>query len=166
MLEGIPVDRARVRLTATYAVRPDLFVGVEVNPRDDDVGPLATWRALEETEDRPALILGTSSDRIGTPSGRAVYATASKDLERWTGLPVAPYLGVTYGGFEHEFRVIGGVHVRWAERWTSTHIHDGVNLHHTLDRSFDGGLRAGLLAVEQDGDYYFGISLGASLGAD
>ena len=49
------------------------------------VFPVSNLRA----EDRPAVILGTSTDRIGTPSGRAIYATASKDLEHLTGLPIA-----------------------------------------------------------------------------
>jgi len=158
------VDRARLRLTATYAVASNLYVGVEYNPLDDDVGPLATWRAIEETARRPALIVGTSSDRIGTPSGRAYFATLSKDLERATGLPVAPYLGAAYGEFEDETKAIGGLHVRWSDRWTSTHLWDGYNLHHLLDRQMDGGLRLGLVLVEQDGKYYGGFSLGLALG--
>lgn len=162
-VEGIPVDRAKLRLTATYALSPELYVGVEVNPLDDDVGPLVTWRAVEETRNRPALIFGTSSDRIGTPSGRALYATLAKDVEGWTGLPVAPYVGTSYGGFEHEFELIGGVNVRWSEDWTSTHLFDGENLHHLIDRTFEGGWRAGLVVVQQESDYYFGLSLGASL---
>ncbi len=151
-------------MTATYVVTPDLFVGVEVNPLDNDVGPLATWRVLDETASRPALILGTSSDRIGSTSGRAYFATLSKDVEDWTGLPIAPYVGVTYGEFEDELREIAGMSVRWHDRWTSTHIWDGVNLHHLMDHSFDSGWRAGIVAVEQDGDFYFGLSMGASLG--
>ncbi len=161
---SIPVDRARLRLTATYAVTPSLRVGVEYNPLDDDVGALATWRALDETKTRPALIFGTSSDRIGTPSGRAYFATLSKDLESILGLPIAPYVGTAYGEFEDEFRAIGGVYIRWAEKWSSTHLWDGKNLHHLVDRSLGTGVRAGLLVVEQDEKYYFGLTLGASLG--
>lgn len=163
-IEGIPVDRAKLRITTTYAVTPSIFLGVEVNPKDDDVGPLATWRALGETENRPALIFGTSSDRIGTESGRAYFATLSKDLEARTGLPIAPYLGTAFGESDDEFELIGGLHVRWADRWTSTHLWDGENLHHTVDRSFEKGWRVGVLAVEQDGTYYVGLSVGASLG--
>lgn len=158
------MDRARLRVTATRALTPSLFVGIEVNPLDDDVGPLATWRAIEETDRRPALILGTSSDRIGTPSGRAYFATLSKDLEAATGLTVAPYVGAAYGEFEEQTELIGGLHVRWSERWTSTHLWDGDNLHHLLDRTLDGGLRAGLVLVEQDGRCYGGLSLGLPLG--
>ena len=55
-----------------------LQAGVEYNPLADDVGPLLNLRAVEETERRPALILGTSSDRIGTEGGQAVYADAEQ----------------------------------------------------------------------------------------
>ncbi len=161
-IEGIPVDRARLRFTGTYALNERLSIGLEVNPKDDDYGPLANWRVLDETERRPALIVGTSSDRIGTPSGRAVYATLSKDVEEWTGLPIAPYVGTSYGGFEHEFELIGGLRVRYGDDWSSTHLWDGENLHHVVDRALGDRFRLGLVVVEQDGKYYFGGSLGAS----
>lgn len=121
------------------------------------------WRVVDETGRRPALILGTSSDRIGTPSGRAYYATLSKDLEEWTGLRVAPYVGTSYGEFEDEWELIGGLRIRWTADWSSTHLWDGVNLHHILDRSFADRWRAGVVVVEQDGKYYLGMSVGASL---
>ena len=162
-IPDIPVDRAKLRLTATYAVLDGLSLGIEWNPLDEDVGPLANWRVVDETERRPALILGTSSDRIGTPSGRAYYATLSKDLTAWTGLAVAPYAGAAYGEFDERVEAIGGLHIRWIPRLSSTHLWDGVNLHHTLDWHFLGNLRAGAVLVEQDGEYYGGVSLGASL---
>ena len=49
--------------------------------------PLLTLIPVTETRNRPAVIFGISSDRIGTPEGTSVYLTASKDLEHWTGLP-------------------------------------------------------------------------------
>lgn len=162
MIEGIPVDRARLRFTAVYALRGDLTVGVEVNPKDDDVGPLVNWRVLDETARRPALVLGTSSDRIGTSSGRAYFATLSKDVERWTGWPVAPYVGTAYGEFDEEWELIGGLRVRWGADWSSTHLWDGENLHHLLERALSGGRRAGLIVAEQDGDHYAGLTLGMS----
>jgi hypothetical protein len=162
VIEGIPVDRARLRITATYALTEVLSVGLEANPRADDYGVIANWRAWSETARRPALILGTSSDRIGTSSGRAYYATLSKDLEHAVGLPVAPYLGAAFGEFEDEWELIGGVRVRWAEEWSSTHLYDGVNIHHLLDREL-GRYRVGLVVAEQDGDHYVGLSLGTSL---
>lgn len=162
-IAGIPVDRARLRLTATYALHERLRVGVEVNPLDDDVGPLVNWRVWDETARRPALMLGTSSDRIGTPSGRAYFATLSKDLEALLDLPVAPYVGASFGEFEDEWELIGGLRVRWGERWGSTHLWDGENLHHLLDTTLAERYRVGLVLVQQDDDYYGGLTLGASL---
>ena len=147
-----------------YSGDPRVELGIEFNPKAEQVSPLANVRVLNETASRPAVMVGTSSDRIGTPSGRAYFATLSKDLERATGLPVAPYLGAAYGEFEDETKAIGGLHVRWSDRWTSTHLWDGYNLHHLLDRQMDGGLRLGLVLVEQDGKYYGGFSLGLALG--
>lgn len=152
------MDRARLRFTATYAVTERLSIGLEANPLDDDYGPLANWRVLDETAERPALILGTSSDRIGTTSGRAFYATLSKDLERWTGLPIAPYAGTAFGEFEDEWELIGGLHVRWLPRLSTTSLWDGVNLHHTANWTFDNGWTLGAIVVEQDGEYYAGAT--------
>lgn len=162
-LPGIPVDRAELRLTATYAVLPNAFVGVEYNPLADDVGLLANWRVIDETLTRPAVMVGTSSDRIGTTSGRAYYVTVAKDLEHYTGLRAAPYIGTAYGEFDDEWELIGGVGVRWAPGWVSTHSWDGHNLHHMLDRFFDTGRRIGVVVAEQDGKYYTGVSVGMSL---
>ena len=95
----------------TYRVVPRLSLGVEFNPRADEIGPLANWVAVTETRRRPALMFGLSSDRIGTPDGEAYFFTLSKDLESLTGWPIAPYIGGAYGTFEDEFNMIGGLRV-------------------------------------------------------
>jgi hypothetical protein len=123
------IDRAKWRNTLTYRFHPRLTVGVEYNPLAGKVSPLANVVALTETHKRPALILGTSSDRIGTPSGQSFYATFSKNLKHSTGLPVAPYIGVAYGTFEDRLRVIGGLNINFKERWSSTILFDGVRVH-------------------------------------
>ena len=108
---------------------------MEYNPRADKVSPLANWLAVSETARRPAVILGTSSDRIGTPSGQSFYATASKSLRRETGLPIAPYGGVAYGTYEGRLRPIGGLNVGFTEWLTSLVIFDGVHVHPLLSVS-------------------------------
>lgn len=158
----MPVDRARFRATLVRQVTDDLRLGVEWNPADGDVGPLANWRVLAETERRPALIVGTSSARIGTDSGRAIYATLSKDLERWTGLPIAPYAGASWDGADHRLRAIGGLSVRWHERVSSMHFHDGVEVHHTLTYSAPEGMQFGLILADVGGEDYLGVSYGIS----
>lgn len=165
VIEGIPVDRARLRLTMTYQVNDDLRVGVEVNPKGDvDIGPLVNWRLVEESARRPALIVGTSSDRIGTTHGRAYYATLSKSLENETGLPIAPYAGVSYGSFDDELDPIGGLSVRYSSRVSSSHLYDGENLHHLLGYDLDGGQRVGLIVAEQDEEYYVGLTFAFGFG--
>ena len=108
---------------------------MEYNPRAGKASPLANLLAIRETRNRPALILGTSSDRIGTPSGQAFYATFSKNLKRETGLPIAPYGGVVYGTHEERMRAIGGLSIGFSETVTSLVIFDGVHIHPTFNVS-------------------------------
>ena len=127
------IDRAKWRNTLTYRFHPRFTAGVEYNPLAGKVSPLANIVALTETHKRPALILGTSSDRIGTPFGQSFYATFSKSLKHQTGLPIAPYVGVAYGTFEDRARIIGGLNINFNERWSSTILFDGVRVHPTVN---------------------------------
>lgn len=99
------------------------------------MSPLANWLAISETERRPALMLGTSSDRIGTPSGQSFYATLSKNLKPQIKLPIAPYIGLAYGTYEDRFRLIGGMNVGFTERISALIIFDGVHVHPLLSFS-------------------------------
>jgi len=130
------IDRAKWRNTLTYRFHPRVTVGIEYNPLAKKVSPLANVVAITETDVRPALILGTSSDRIGTPSGQSFYATFSKSLKRATGLPVAPYVGVAYGTYEDRARIIGGLNITLSDRWSSTILFDGVRIHPLLNYTF------------------------------
>lgn len=107
--------------------------GVEYNPRVGQWSPLANWLAVPETRNRPAMMVGTSSDRIGTPSGQSFYATASKSLRRELRLPIAPYFGFAYGTYEDRLRPIGGLNIGFTEQITSLVIFDGVHVHPTLN---------------------------------
>ncbi len=120
-----------------YRFHPRFHVGIEYNPKVGEVHPLVTFIAVTETLNRPAVILGISSDRIGTPSGTSLYATASKDLERWTGLPIAPYAGIVYGSHEKKVRAIGGLNIRLHRNFTALMQFDGVKLHPSLTYSFN-----------------------------
>lgn len=123
------IDRAKWRNTLTYRIHPRITAGIEYNPLAGKVSPLANVVALTETGKRPALVFGTSSDRIGTPFGQSYYATLSKNLKAMTGLPIAPYVGMAYGTFEDRFRMIGGLNINFKEGWTSTILFDGVRAH-------------------------------------
>ena len=130
------IDRAKWRNTLTYRFHSRLTAGIEYNPLAKKVSPLANVVAITETHTRPALILGTSSDRIGTPSGQSFYATLSKNLKHHTGLPVAPYVGIAYGTFDDRARAIGGLNISFSERWSSTILFDGVRVHPLLNYTY------------------------------
>jgi len=109
-----------------------LQLGIEYNPRAGEFAPLANLLVLTETKRRPALMLGTSTDRIGTPSGQSFFATFSKSLRRETGLPIAPYLGATFGNYDHRVRPIGGLSVSLNKNFSILATYNGVNVHPLL----------------------------------
>ncbi|HEX5735728.1 MAG TPA: hypothetical protein VF131_23070 [Blastocatellia bacterium] len=152
------IPRASLRLTLTYHLLPRLSVGVEYNPRADDVGLLANFVAITETERRPALIVGTSSDRIGTPSGRSVYATVSKNLSNELRLPIAPYAGVAYSTYEDRFLPIGGLNINFGENFSSQIIFDGVKVHPTLNYATGRHVFTFLLAQGKNPGVSYSIS--------
>jgi hypothetical protein len=161
-IPGIEADRAKFRTTGAYRFSGTFMAGLEYNPVANDLGPIANWLALPETDSLPALIFGTSSDRIGTPHGRALYGTLSKDLEAWTGLPIAPYAGASYGTFDDELVGIGGLMIRWTNRINTTSLWDGHNLHHIADYAIDEQQLVGIVIAEQEGEYDVGLSYSIS----
>jgi hypothetical protein len=152
------LDRAKWRNTLTYRLHPRVTAGVEFNPLAKDVRPLVNWLMVAENDRRPALILGTSSDRIGTPSGQSFYLTASKSLERETGIPIAPYVGLTYGTYEDRFRLIGGMNIYFADRWSSLVIFDGVKVSPTLSYAYGRHVFSFLLAQGKKPGLSYSIS--------
>lgn len=130
------IDRARQRVTLTYRVIPRLSLGVEYNPQIGEVGPLMNLVALSETETRPAVLFGVSSDRIGTARGTAYFGTVSKNLEPQLSWPISPYVGVAYGTYEDDLDAIGGVYIGLGAGFASTLLYDGENFHPTLDYRF------------------------------
>jgi hypothetical protein len=119
-------------------VHPRFFLGIEYNPRAKDVGLLANVVAITESKHRPAIIFGTSSDRIGTPRGRSLYATISKDVSELLRLPIAPYVGVAYSTYEHRFLPLAGLTINWRDNLSSLVIFDGVKVHPTLSYTLGG----------------------------
>lgn len=98
------IDRATWRNTLVYRLNPVFQLGVEYNPLADNVEPLANWRVVTESAARPAVILGVSSDRIGTPEGKAYYATVAKGLALRGGRSLSPYVGLLWS--EHDDRLL------------------------------------------------------------
>ncbi|MDF2440204.1 MAG: hypothetical protein JWN98_1188 [Abditibacteriota bacterium] len=112
-------------------IKPNLRIGIEYNPGADEVGFVGNWRAVSETKTRPAVIFGTSSDRIGTSYGQSYFATLSKSLKRHIGLPIAPYIGLSYSGFENKWLYPYGVNFVLGRQWSALYLHDGAHAHLT-----------------------------------
>ncbi len=79
------------------------------------------------------VIVGTSSDRIGTPDGRAYYVTVSKEVADGLGV----YVGAMYGEFENKIRIPAGVSYRFDDRWSTLVAYDGVNAHPMVTYRWD-----------------------------
>lgn len=141
------IPRATQRVTAVWQAHPRLSLGLEVQAETGQLGPLVNALLLEEGPSRPAVMAGTSSDRIGTRSGQAYYVTLSKDLEAWTGLPVAPYVGASYGTYAHVLRPVAGLSARLPHDFGALVLFDGVHVHPTVDWTWKRFV-FGLLLVE------------------
>jgi len=144
-IPGGVISRARLRTTLMYALTRDLQLGVEYNPLRQEVGPLVNYRLFSETRNRPALSFGTSSDRIGTPDGRAFYGTLSKDLEPYLRLPVSGYFSLLYGTYDGELTFPFGANFRLGRQWTFNPQYDGRSFHGLLTYSWERYSVTGLL---------------------
>jgi hypothetical protein len=101
-------------------------------------------------------MLGTSSDRIGTPSGQSFYATASKSLQDLLGLPLAPYAGISYGTYDDEVVFPCGLNASILPNWSAMFMWDGVNPHLSTTVTWRSWALTLLLVDLED----FGVSVG------
>ena len=106
---------------------PALQVGIEYNPLVAEVAPLATWFVTTETERRPALFVGTSSDRIGSPEGtQAYYLTAAKHV---APLRASPYVSLNYSEWDEGLNIPFGAHVDLGGGFGLQPMYDGNRTH-------------------------------------
>ncbi len=123
----LELDRPRWRSTLSYRVLPRLQLGVELNPAAEEIGPLVTWFLQTAGDHRPALFVGTSSDRIGSPRGQqSYYLTAAKHHPRW---PVSAYMSLNYSEWDAGFNVPFGVEVELGQRFSLRPMYDGQRTH-------------------------------------
>jgi hypothetical protein len=102
-------------------------VGLEWNVAATEVGPLATVFLVTETHHRPALLLGTSSDRIGSPEGtQSYYATIAKTIPR---TPIAPYASVNYSEWDEGINFPFGANIHIAGGFSILPMYDGARTH-------------------------------------
>jgi hypothetical protein len=121
------LERPRWRATLNYSVSPRLQVGIEHNPDAGEFGPLFTWFLITEEERRPALFLGTSSDRIGSPEGtQSYYLTAAKHHPTW---PVSAYVSLNYSEWDGGLNVPFGATVELGRGFSVQPMYDGQRSH-------------------------------------
>lgn len=121
------IDRPRWRGTLNYRLFPKLQIGVEANPSEEEFGPLVTWFLLTETETRPAVFVGTSSDRIGAPKGeQSYYLTAAKYLPRFR---ISPYVSLNYSEWDAGWNVPFGLNVEVGKGIVVRPMYDGNRTH-------------------------------------
>ncbi len=138
-----------------YRVTPRLGVGIEYNPVVDEVVPNFNWVAMTETESRPLLTFGVSSDRIFTDEGNHAYMmTVAKGIP---GSSLAPYIGLSYSEAEKRFLFPAGVNWTIDEHWTLMPMFDGRNGHLMLTYSQANWNVTGLYLKGQRWGISFGI---------
>jgi hypothetical protein len=121
------LPRPRWRATANVRVIPTLQVGIEYNPAAGEVAPLATWFLLTEGERRPAVFLGTSSDRIGSPEGtQSYYVTGAKYIP---ALHLSPYVSLNYSEWDSGWNVPFGATVELGSGLSLRPMYDGKRTH-------------------------------------
>src|SRR5207237_2493267 len=137
------LDRPRWRTTISHRLTSNLQAGLEFNAAVGEVDPIANWFALKETAQRPAVIFGTSSDRIGTPKGKqALYMTVSKQVEK---LGLAPYFSVNYSQTDRGINFPFGASYFISDHWSVLPMYDGHAMHSLITYS-DGPKSVQLIA--------------------
>lgn len=138
------MSRPRWRFTVNYRLNNRLQAGLEYNPDAEEVGPLFTLFLLTETESRPALFVGTSSDRIGSPAGKQAYfVTASKYVPQ---LRASLYGSLNYSEWVEKFNLPVGLGVELGKGFSVRPMFDGDRSHLLLNY-FDDRYGVSLMAV-------------------
>ena len=141
-------------MTLSYRLLPTLQAGIEFNAAVGEVDPIVNWFALTETDTRPAVIFGTSSDRIGTPKGKqSYYVTFAKQIGT---LPVAPYVSLSYSETDRALRIPFGANIQLGNQWMLLPMYDG-HASHTMLTFVEGRASIGLIAAW---NRRFGLSVG------
>ncbi len=141
-------ERPRHRFTLDYNVTPNFQPGLEYNFAVQELGLRATWTVQGETPSSPVVFFNTSSDRIGTPEGyQLVSVNFGKAIP---GTLLAPYVSVTYSGFEKGFVFPFGVNAQLSPQWSATAMNDGRKSHLLMTYSQqDYFLQAGWIWLER-----------------
>ncbi len=125
------MERPRWRFTAHYRLHHRLQLGAEINPAAEEIGPLFSLFLFTESETRPALFVGTSSDRIGSPKGKQSYfLTASKFVHV---APLSVYASLNYSEWDSGFNFPFGANLEFGGGVSSRYMFDGDRSHLLLN---------------------------------
>lgn len=114
-------------MTLNYQFLRRVQFGLEYNPVASEISPLLNAFLLTETAARPALFIGTSSDRIGSPAGtQAYFFTLAKRLPR---LPLSLYATVNYSEWDDGFNFPFGATVDFGKGFSGRGMYDGDRSH-------------------------------------
>jgi hypothetical protein len=123
----VPQKRPRSRLTLDYNVNESFQLGLEYNFLVKELGFRSSLILLQESARTPQVHLNTSSDRIGTPEGyQQVSLSIAKTIPE---TPVAPYVSLTYSGFNKKFLLPFGMNVDLHPQWNLLYMYDGRKSH-------------------------------------
>ena len=121
------LERPRWRITLNYQFLSRIQLGLEYNLAASEIVPLLNAFILTETAIRPALFIGTSSDRIGSPVGtQAYYFTLAKRLP---SSPLSLYGTVNYSEWDGEFNFPFGATVDFGRGLSVRGMYDGDRSH-------------------------------------
>lgn len=148
-----------MRTTLDYRITPKLQLGFEYNAAIGELDLRGNWFIQTETDNRPGVIFGLSSDRIGTPYGKMYFVTFSKlAIANENGFGVAPYVSLAYSEFDRGMTVPFGASIALNDQWNLLPMYDGHRAHTTLTWSAPDG-RTSLTAIAAF-NKRFGLSLG------
>jgi hypothetical protein len=141
-------ERPRWRTTLTGRISPRLQLGLEYNSNAPKrkLNPIGNYFVQTETEARPGIVAGFSSDRIGTPFGMSYFISAQKQLGGEKG-KIAPYVGVSYSEFGREVLFPFGASVGLTENLVLLPMYDGRHAHTTLSWFGKKGESVSLIAA-------------------
>jgi hypothetical protein len=135
-------------------------LGLEFNPGVGELGPLASVFLRRESACLPALTLGTSSDRIGSPEGTAsAYLTATKQSP-WRRL--SGYASLNWSEWDQQINFPFGASVQLLDALALRPMYDGERTHLLLSFARDRYSVSALWLWLED----FGISFSLGLGGE
>lgn len=141
-------ERPRWRTTLTGRVSPRFQLGVEFNASapQEKLNPVGSYFLQTESEARPGIVAGFSSDRIGTPRGMSYFVSVQKQLGGEKGR-VAPYLGLSYSEFGKEVLAPFGASIALRDNLVLLPMCDGKYGHTTLSWFSKRGESISLIAA-------------------